>query len=361
MAFARAAVAACLAACALWVAAAHAEDPPREAAPAPQAPAAPAAEPGPSAPAAALAEPDSSSAPADTSTIAFTFAWAPGTVIHQDGEWIRVRVTEGKADTTALSASWITTVKTHPEGLLLEDSDLEFVDSYITGERAQAFLGDVMQRASAMMPAMVIAPDGKLLRIESTPSIKARIDSLLAPLFSDRGVLPEEMRMLVDSISSHDALAARATQMWNTIIGFWLGGELVPGRTYRVEGRQPVAFLPGRTIAMTTDFGITGRVWCTEKPEDGECVELVLRSYPAAGAVEALTQEIVDGLVPNLPFEFEVRDLTIENEVSILMNPASMLPYSSFVHRSMAITVRAGEAGAQEIRQLDERNTTYTY
>ena len=188
------------------------------------------------------------------------------------------------------------------------------------------------------VPILRVNAEGQLVSVGGLDEIEARPDKAFAE--SEAG--PVERRQMA-SLTSEDALHTMSHQAWAGLVTIWNGlhleddfpiedrsGADVPGQPMRVE-------VPGRGT-------FEGWVPCTdaETTTGGEerCVRLRWSASPQGADVE----EAMEAL--------EVRpvgDLRLTREITVVVDPATLLPYSTVDHLEASRVLPGNVEASEEI------------
>lgn len=296
--------------------------------------------------------------PGGSDVVRTRFGWRPGTVVQVENYHQRVQVIGGNADTTRSALRYRLQVLSHPEGLLIAPTDVESPPVPAGADPRTAFAQDLAARVSRLMPTYLVSGEGELLRVERMEEMKAQLDSLFAPLLAEMGGAPPQMRAMLEGMLSEERLTAGAAEEWNLLVGSWVGAEFAAGEIYAVETEEPAAFLGGMPIPMQHEFSLLEMRACTPAHPEESCAVLQMRSAPDAEAVRKLMAEVLDGVIPGA-FAFD--ELELQNTVTIVLEPHTMLPHRLRVEKWLeGVASGLGTAG-QALSQLEERETSFTY
>ena len=290
------------------------------------------------------------------SVVALRFGWPAGMKAVVDATRFRERASAGKADTTAFEFRYSMDVSPHPEGRLIRSGGFTFGQA---DGAASAEVVGVNEQLSALIPPIIVSPAGAFVRTDNIGALKAKMDSMLAPVRTEK--LSPELRQLLANLTSESTLNALAAQNWNAGVGIWAGADFELGAVYESEEAAAIPFFPGETLPMVTQFEIVGRVPCIEKSGRMDCVELHLIAAPDETALKALLKKMMDMAI-NLPAGsapiFE--QLKIETEITLIAEPATLIPHWYSQTKKTGGKFRAGnEAGS--FSQVEEQTATYTY
>jgi len=300
--------------------------------------------------------------PTDTGVVRLQFGWKAGTVADVETTRMRVRQTAEGADSTSVRATYTLRTLAHPDGLLIEYTDFRLPDFQPAGGPQTEFADELVERLAGILPSFVVSPEGEMLRLENVAQLRAQMDSLFAPVLAQLGDVPPELRALMQSLLGDEALTASAAQEWNLLVGTWVGGALEPGAVYGYEAEEPVPLIPGASVPMEYEFALTERTPCTEDTKATDCVVLEMYSAPDPEAMRKLLEEFLRRLAPEtLPGAIAFEELDILNTIVVILDPRTLLPHYLYTEKAVEGTIRGPGGEVQQISQVDERTSTFTY
>jgi hypothetical protein len=292
--------------------------------------------------------------PSPDSIVHLRFGWPVGTTAAIEAGRFRVRNSEGKADTTALTLTYRMSVHDHAAGRAIRYDEFEF-DEFSDNESLR---GAVNEQLASLMPSLLVDTSGAFVQVENVTALKALMDSLLFKQLP-KDSLPPQTRALLENMTSAEVLNALAAQEWNAMIGTWTGADLELGAVYESTEAAPIPIFPGRTLPMVSQFTAAERVECVEGSGKHDCVELRMVSTPDADSVAALMKQMMEAAV-NMPETPAFQNFNIETVITLVAEPATLLPhYYSMTKTVSARFTVAGESG--ELSQEEERTYNFSY
>lgn len=210
-------------------------------------------------------------------------------------------------------------------------------------------------RASEQV-VQVVSPEGELLRLERTEALRPALERLLA----EDELSPEQRARALDGAEA--AARAQAREAWNLAVGFWTGADLELGERYVMKTDGEVPLLPGARIEYDQEFSVRRRVPCAASERALRCVEVTLRSTPDPAAMPRLAAAIVARLAGTALPEGSAREVTVENELLLVTEPATLVPHRVVWSRAVRVTVADGPDGAPRVlSQVDRTESEYRY
>ena len=290
------------------------------------------------------------------SVVALRFGWPAEMKAVVDATRFRERTTGGKADTTAFQFRYSMDVSPHAEGRLIRSGDFTFGQA---GDAEDAEVIGVNEQLSALLPAIIVSPQGAFVRTDNVAALKAKMDSMIAPVRNDQ--YSPELRALLANLTSETTLNVVAEQNWNAGVGIWVGAEFEIGSVYESQAPASLPFFPDETLPMVTQFEIVGRVPCVENSGRTDCVELHLVSSPDEDALKALLQKMMD-MAADLPAgDAPIFDeMKIQTEITLVAEPSTLIPHWYSQTKITGGRFHVGnEAGS--FSQVEGQTAAYTY
>lgn len=302
---------------------------------------------------------------ASPDSVMLRFGWPVGMSARVEQRWSRVRTGPQRGDSVGLRTSYRMRVLKHPEGRLVTADSFTFAPPSASAPTADrgAMAQRLQTQLAALTPSYVVSADGEFRRLVDAAKMKAVVDSLLAPILSEVKTLPPQAQQMLQAVASEQALTARAVEGWNVVTGAWVGADFTIGEVRRSESEERIPLIPGMTIPMAYEFSAVERVPCTEGGAARGCVRLRMYSQPDSAGMREVVKQLVaqlggkaDGVVATL------EGMTVENEVVVVAEPATLVPHSMSVTKRVRVRTAAtgGEAGS-ESTQVDVRTARFAY
>jgi hypothetical protein len=203
----------------------------------------------------------------------------------------------------------------------------------------------------------VVTAEGELSRIEGTEAVRA----LLAKTLEAAKVPKEQLDRALDL--GEGAMRAESQETWNLAVGFWIGADLELGERYGLENEAEIPLLPGTTARYQVEFGVARKVPCAAGEKALRCVEIGLRSVPDPEVLPRVTTALVSRLAgpePKIP-EGAIEEVAIENELTLVTDPATLVPYRLVWTKAVRVTAQDEGGKAKTLEQLDRREYEYRY
>jgi hypothetical protein len=224
--------------------------------------------------------------------------------------------------------------------------------------------GEVLYPAEEVKPAMraseavvqEIGGDGAFVGLENGDALRP----VLQRIYEAAGLSDAEAERAIERVEA--AMVEEARAGWNLAVGFWIGAELDFGRAWEKELDAPYWILPNLAVRNRVLMEARRRVPCSASERRARCVELTLHSEPDRAALPALARAIVAKLAGEgkaLPAG-EVQEVGLATDLTLVTEPATLVPHSVVWRRSVHATV-LGEEGSQELEDVDRTEWTWSY
>lgn len=295
--------------------------------------------------------------PSKGDAVLLSFDWPPGMKGRVEGSFTQVRRVGDAPDSTSVLYEYDLQVLGQRDSRLVTFDGHRFPQ--MPGETGAG--EEMAGLVGALSPDMVVSKEGELLRITNLEKMIETVRRVLAPLAREL-----DSRALDDfygALLTEEVFFATAAEEWNAVVGFWIEAELELGSWYELEAEEPLPLLGNRMVPYVYEFAATRRLPCREAHPEPRCVELILRSAPESGAIAAVLEGFLAGLlseagegVPPLSY----RDLSIVNEIVLVTEPRGLVPHRVSMRQDVAAVMEvAGEE--QEGGQTRIRVHRYTY
>ena len=302
--------------------------------------------------------------PAAPDMAKLTFRWPATTRARVEARRYRERHSDGKHDTSDVRLSYRMTAERSGEEYVVRFDDFQLAGaSGAMGATPRAReMAALMERLGALVPSYRVSAAGEFSRLESPATIRAFIDSMLTTLASKDGPPPPQLTQLMSTITSDAVLGASAAQEWNALVGTWIGGELEVGEVYGTTGEEPIPMFGNATIKFDYEFSALRRMSCDSAaaPKARDCVELQMVSKPDSAVMRQFLERFMSTLIPDAAKGVGFADFDVQNVVTLVARPESLLPVHLTVSKEVTGTVRA-EGKEEKVYQLDVRTQKYKY
>lgn len=293
--------------------------------------------------------------------VSLVFAWPVGMEASVIAHNFRLREGEASVDSTEVRVGYRMLVEPHAAGRLIT-----FHDFRVLERREPSALGDVIQRIAlqvgALMPAYVVSEEGEFIRVHDAEAILTAMRAMLRPLLDSIGELNPQARQLTEAVTSEQYVTARAAEDWNALVGTWTGADFEVGAVYETEADEPSPLFPEVLIPFTYQFAANERLPCVETQAEETCVALEMLSFADADTMKTLLTRLIDRLAPEERAErFIYEALDIENTISLVAEPATLVPYYLEVTQTVSGSGREGDGPSRSFRQVTVRSYEFGY
>lgn len=309
-------------------------------------------------PAVAVGQSVKPSAKVDTAKL--TFRWPATVSARVDAQRYRERHNHGRHDTSNVRVFYRMTAQRSRDEYVVKFSDFQLPDGARGAGATQA--AALMERLGAIVPSYRVNAGGEFVRLESPETIRALIDTMMTSMTAKDGPPPPQLKQFMNSMLSDDVLSASAAQEWNALVGTWVGAELEVGEVYGSEGEEPVPVFQNASVKFEYEFSAVRRMSCDSvtAPKARDCLELQMVSRPDTAAMRELLQRFMGALVPDAAKAVGFTDFGVENVVTLVARPESLLPVSLVVYKEVTGTVRS-DGKTEKIYQMDVKTQRYSY
>ncbi|RMH21995.1 MAG: hypothetical protein D6701_01805 [Gemmatimonadetes bacterium] len=273
------------------------------------------------------------SAAADT--VRPTWSWTLDQPIHVFAQTLNVTQSVAGADSTREAVEYDMRPEADGEGVLLRFTDVAFVGDSVPGTPEE----ELARRMSTLFPDWKIGRGGKLVGLSGTDGLVKRARAILDTLFADvpETTLSDFLRQAVNE----DQMLLDARREWDGMVERWNGRDLVLGEFVREQSEEDLPLVSDTPVPHEHEFGAMRMVPCAADVTDrtpapgpsgaADCVEFVLRSYPAELEMRRfmerfLEQMFVDMLGGEAPV-VRVPEMRVMVETVLVADPDGLLPY----------------------------------
>jgi hypothetical protein len=201
-----------------------------------------------------------------------------------------------------------------------------------------------------------VGDDGAFVGLENADALRPVLQRIYAA--AERS--DEEADQAIERIEA--AMVDEARDAWNLAVGFWIGAELDFGEAWQMDVDAPVWLLPALAVKSHVRMEARRRVPCTASERKARCVELTLHSEPDRAALPALTRAIVAKLAGGQgALSGEVREVGLATDLTLVTEPATLVPYGVVWRRSVRATVADEVEGARELEDVERTEWSWSY
>ena len=200
----------------------------------------------------------------------------------------------------------------------------------------------------------VVSPEGELLRLERTEALRPALETL----FAAEELSEDQRARALDA--AEGAARAQAREAWNLAVGFWTGADLELGVRYVMKADRELPFGAGATVTYDQEFSVRRRVPCSAGERALRCVEITLRSTPDPEVLPAAARALLPRLAGSRAVN-RAAELSIEDELLLVTEPATLLPRRVVWTRAVRAAPRAADDAAPVVELVDRTETEYRY
>lgn len=318
--------------------------------------------------------------PEASQTVFLQFDWPLGMRARVDVTRLKVTERQEARDTISISASYLIAVEPHESGRLIRFSDYVFGSASSTalegaGSAQSDFLPDFVARVGQLMPDFVVSVEGELIDVVGAEAlVEVLVEELLtAGGLSEDSVEAAQARTMLEVFFSPDNVISNAADLWTALVYNWVGEEFDRGYVYEFESEvQAFPALGGGMVPAVGKLEVSNSIPCLEGEADARCVELSEITWIEDDALADFNLELrdaaretarrLDGLTNDVEIPEPDRPaLTvsgIENEIVLIAEPETLIPYSLLVGQLIDLTY---EEDGRKISSSELERTTYTF
>lgn len=128
------------------------------------------------------------------------------------------------------------------------------------------------------------------------------------------------------------------------------------------EGEEEVPILQGATIKFRYEFAAIRRMSCDSvaAPSALDCVELQMVSKPDSAAMRQFLERFMNTLMSDAAKGVAFSAFNVENVVTLVARPESLLPMLLIVTKEVTATMSA-DGKTEQLYQLDVKSQRYSY
>jgi hypothetical protein len=298
--------------------------------------------------------------PTRIDTAKLTFRWPDAIRARVDARRYRERNIDGKHDTSDASMSYRMTAARSGGEYVIRYDDFQVGSMDAVARTPEKVALD--ERLGGFVPSYRVSAAGEFARLESSAAIRAFLDSMMTVWTSKDGPPPPQLKRLITTMTSDAMLEARAAEEWNALVGTWIGGELEIGEVYGTEGEEPIPVFQNAMVKYEYEFSALRRMPCDSvaTPTVRDCVELQMVSRPDSAAMRQLMQRLVGAIVADSAEDLGFTDFNVENVVTLVARPESLLPVHLTVTKEVTGSARA-KGKSEKLHQIEVKTQKYTY
>lgn len=183
----------------------------------------------------------------------------------------------------------------------------------------------------------VVAPDGKFRRAEG-------LDQALSAM---KTTSPD------DRESARLGLIRSAAFDWELTVGAWAGEKLAPDEVHRKQVKAYVPLLLAVETLLDVEYGLEGRVPCTDEDTVRRCVAL---SYRARLAPEdrPATVERLRRIISSKPDQSAAEDVHADVEMLLVSEADTLVPHRMSYREHLRVRLRQPDGRVQETEERSE-------
>ncbi|WP_176063062.1 hypothetical protein [Anaeromyxobacter diazotrophicus] len=188
----------------------------------------------------------------------------------------------------------------------------------------------------------VVAPDGRFRRAEG-------LDQALAAI---KTATPEERE------KARQALIRSTAFDWELMVGAWAGEQLAPDQPKRKQLQGYVPHIVAVEALLEVEYGLEGRVPCTEQETERRCVQLSYRASLAPGDRPA-TLDRLRRITTSEAAKATPEDVHADIELLLVTEPETLIPHRMTQRERLRLRLRLAEGRVVETE--DRSEDTYLF
>lgn len=266
--------------------------------------------------------------------VSAAFGWPPGLWLRVRLERLEIHETAGSADTSRTIVTYRMHAADHPDGRLVSISDPSVVA--VAPRTGSSGADRLLALAETVLPAFIVSERGELLRLEDPAAARGRVSARFGETIDALRARAPGLADLVERLTAPEALAAKATEQWNALVWTWADQEWTLGEPRELRLRETSPLFPGREIPFEYELVATGPVACEGDESEGECVGFRLQAAPAPAVLDELLEVFLESLGPEArEAAGGYAELSIRNRVSLVTEPATLLPHELEIEQTI--------------------------
>lgn len=212
--------------------------------------------------------------------------------------------------------------------------------------------------ARAVLPSYVVSAKGEFVRLHDLPAAQAEALRLLAqwaePPTVDGGKLAEQL-------TQDYFLTSLNRDAWQSLVGYWRGGQLAMGQEFQDSSREPTPLLPGETVKMSVRVQVKGQVPCERQGLPRRCVEIEVHSTPDRGDITRIIQTFLTRTMPTTLGNMQM-SMDMTQTLQLVTEPDSLIPHRYDITKDMRVSVGPkGRDPAHTAAERQETHVRFTY
>ena len=293
---------------------------------------------------------------AEAQEVPFVFGWKPGLKIRV--HYKSAQETPGKSRQSAVS--YTMAVDAAGERLAIRFQDPKLAGALPAANAgAQAFQE---QFATAIFPEILVTKSGQYAGLFDPVEQSSRVRLLLDKLVAEKVTGPARIGInnALDMFSSPAFLQSKAGDMWNPIVGTWIGARLEVGEDYAFEQTAPFPLLPGAQIKMKGTFSVVETHTCLRGGIERLCagVQMITESDPQN--VARVVEELIARANTTGKPAPKVDTLSVKTELTLVTEPDGLFPHEYVATREMHLSLTTN-GKTEKADRIDLQEAKYTY
>ncbi len=207
------------------------------------------------------------------------------------------------------------------------------------------------QALDLLNPPLIVDKKGTIASVDDE---QALVQTLVKSVSKTPGAPPVAQLTSLMAVVVH----ARAHNGWDSLVATWNGMEL-PVQGERQTVLTDLAPTPdGPPLQITTKIRTEGFVPCTTPSGPTQCIKITSTGTPDPTSAAILAQALQEQQAA--PKGVTVRFKSLETRVTLITEPATLLPHQHELERRLTVELTQGTA-SQVVAQVERQIQKFTY
>lgn len=285
--------------------------------------------------------------------VALNFDWYPG---------LKLNVASASEGNTTFQSEYELEVDSLGRDLSVSVKEFTLSDSQLPSAPNMNLPEEALELMAAA-PNIKVTTNGLFGGVtDATARVEAAKQSISGVVEAGGLNIPPQLEAFVGTALNEASMESAAGNAWNSLVGFWAGKTLEPGKWETDVSLSTVPMFPNTELEMDVQYRLAEEGPCSDGYAGEGCVVLEKITKPKDGSLKELMKVFLTEAMGSADINLEsIKELSVENKTTLITDPKNLHPQRLEVETSFRIVMQMGGMVLPVVEQVEKQTLRYTY